>query len=107
MSALEHASGEILGHAVGLADQLGQQLFAARRAHIDGDAQLLGVVVVVTAAEFEAPTLVDVGPDAAQDVPTPFAHRVLDADHLRAERGEEPRRAGARQLAAQVADAQM
>ena len=36
-----------------------------------------------------------------------LAHRILDADHLGAERGEEPGRAGAGELAGEVADAEV
>ena len=43
----------------------------------------------------------------AHDVPRALAHRVLDADDLRAERGEEPGGAGPGQLSAQVADAEV
>ena len=57
------------------------------------------------AAELDAPAVVDEGRDAAQDVPAPSPHRVLDADHLRAERGERARRARARELPGEVADA--
>ncbi len=103
--ALQHAGGEILGHAVGLGDQLGQQLLAALGAQVERDPELADIVIVVAAAEFQAAPLVDVRADAAQDVPAALPHRVLDADHLGAERGEPLGRAGARQLAAEVADA--
>ena len=45
------------------------------------------------------------GRHAAQDVPRALAHRVLDADHLGAERGEELGGAGAGELPGEVADA--
>jgi hypothetical protein len=40
-----------------------------------------------------------------KDVPAALAHRILDADDLGAERGQPLGRAGAGQLAAEIADA--
>jgi hypothetical protein len=103
--ALQHAGGEVLGHAVGLADQVGQQFLAALGAHVDRDAELAGVVVVVAAAELQPAPLIHVGSDAAQYVPAPLAHRVFDPDYFGAERGQPLGRPGAGQLAAEIADA--
>src|SRR6201999_4114435 len=80
-------------------------LLAALGAQVERDPQLLGVVVVVAAAELDPAPLVHERADAAQDVPAPLPHRVLDADHLGAERRQPLGRAGAGQLSAEIADA--
>ena len=103
--AREHAGGEVLGDDVGDGDELAQQLLAALGAQVERDAELLDVVVVEAAADLDAAPLVDERRRAAQDVPRALAHRVLDADHLGAERGEEPGGARAGELPAEVADA--
>ncbi len=66
---------------------------------------LLDVVVVEAAAEIDPAPLVHIGADAPQDVPSALAHRILDPDHLGPESGEPLGRACARQLAAEVTDA--
>ena len=48
---------------------------------------------------------VDIGGDAAQDVPAALAGRILDADDLGAERGQPFCGAGPGQLPAEIADA--
>ena len=101
----ENARGEVLGNHVGDRDELAQQLLALVGAQVDGDAELLDVVVVERSAEFDSPPVVDVGRRAAQDVPPALLDRVLDADDLRAHRREEARGAGARELSSEVADA--
>ena len=78
---------------------------AALGAQVERDAELLDVVVVEPAAELDAAPVVDERRRAAHDVPRALRHRVLDPDHLRAERREEPRGARAGELAAEVADA--
>ena len=105
--ARQHARGEVLGDDVGHRDELAQQLLAALGAQVDGDAELLDVVVVEAATHLDAAAVVAVGRHAAHDVPHALADRVLDADDLGAERGEEPRCARARELTAQVADAEV
>ena len=105
--AREHAGGEVLGDHVGDGDELAQQLLAALGAQVERDPELLDVVVVEAATDLDAAPVVDERRRAAHDVPRPLAHRVLDADHLGAERGEEPGRPGARELAAEVADAEV
>ena len=101
----EYAGSEVLGDRVGDGDELAQQLLAALLAKVDRDPELLDVVVVEGAAEVDAAPVVDERRHPAQDVPGALSHRVLDADHLGAERGEELGRAGPGQLAGEVADA--
>ena len=102
---LHHAGGEVLGDGVRDAHQLGQQLLAPLGAQVQRDAELLDVVVVEAGAAVGAAVAVEVRAELAHDVPQALGDRVLDADHLRAERREHARRAGAGQLAGQVADA--
>ena len=103
----EHAGREVLGDDVGDRDQPADELAAALGAQVDGDAELLDVVVVERAAHVDALAVVDERRHAAQDVPPAALHRVFDPDHLRAERGESARRARARELTREVADAEV
>ena len=100
----EHAGGEVLGDRVGDRDELAQDLLAAFLAQVDGDPELLDVVIVEGAPEVDAAPVVEEGRHPAQDVPGALAHRILDPDHLGAERGEELGGAGAGELAGEVAD---
>ena len=75
------------------ATSLPQQFLAALLAQVDRDPELLDVVVVEGAAQVDAAPVVDVRRHPAEDVPGALAHRILDPDHLGAERGEELRRA--------------
>ena len=63
------------------------------------------VVVVEAAAEVGSATLVDEGRHRTQDVPRALVHRVLDADHVRAEGRQPLRRARTGELTGEVADA--
>ena len=105
--ALEHAGREVLRHHVRDRDQPAEQIARALRARVEGDAELLDVVVVERPAEVDAAPLVRKRWDAAQDVPPALPHRILDADHLRAERGQESRRACAGELSGEITDAEM
>jgi hypothetical protein len=105
--ALEHALREILAHHVGALHDLGQDLARPLGTKIQRDAELLDVVIIETAAEIRAAALVHERRHRAQDVPEPHRDRVFDADHLRTERGEPLRGAGAGELAGEVADAEM
>src|SRR5204862_8175290 len=86
--AREHAGREVLGDRVRHRDELAEELLAALLSEIDGDAELLDVVVVERAAEVDAATIVDEWWNAPQDVPCALTDGILDADHLRAERSE-------------------
>ena len=105
--AVEDARREVLGHDIGDADELPEQLTGAFGAQVERDAQLLDVVVVEGAPEFDAAALVDVRGIAAKDVPAPLGYRVLDTDDLRSEGGKEPGCPGAGQLPGEVADTEM
>jgi hypothetical protein len=101
------AGREVLRDDVGDGDQVPHELTTALGAEVDGDAELLDVVIVERAAHVDALAVVDEGRDTAEDVPATALHRVLDPDHLRAERGQRARRPRARELAGEVADAEM
>src|SRR5262249_24515808 len=80
------------------------QFLATLLPQVDRDSEFLDVVVVERAAEVDAAAIVDEWWNAAQDVPGPLPDGVLDADHLRAERGEEFRGSRAGELPGEVAD---
>ena len=96
---------EVLGHRVRDPDQVGQQLLAPVGAQVEGDAELLDVVVVEARAAFGTEVVIDPGPDLADDVPHALPDRVLDANDLGAEGGQHPGRPGPGQLTGQIADA--
>ena len=102
----EHALGEVLADDIGDLHQLGEDLLSAPGPQVQGDAVLVCVVIVEPTPEFDTAPLVDEGRYPAQDVPAPLTHRVFDADHLGAERGQPLRCARAGQLAGEVTDAQ-
>ena len=83
------------------------RLAARLQAQVQGDAQLLDVVIVERAAELNAPALVDVGRRTPEDVPSTLADGVFDPDHPGAQRREITGRAGPGELAGQVADRQV
>ena len=101
----EHSRREVLGHRVGDGHELGEQLAAAIGAQVERDAQLLDVVVVEAGAAIEARPIVGEGLDTPKQVPASLPDRILDADDLSAERGEQAGRPRAGQLPRQVADA--
>ena len=105
--AVEDARREVLGHDIGDADELPEQLTGAFDAQVERDAQLLDVVVVVGAPEVDAAALVDLRRVAAKDVPAPLRYRILDTDDLRPEGCKEPGCPGAGQLPGEVADTEM
>ena len=81
-----------------IATSRAQELPAALGAEVERDAELLDVVVVERAAEVDAARSSTKGGTPRRMSQRP-AYRVLDADDLRAERGEEAGRAGAGELA--------
>ena len=96
---------EVLGHHVGAGDEAEEELLARVGPEVQRRPELLDVVVVEHAAEVDAAPLVDVGRGAADDVPAALVGRILDPDHLGAERGQDPGGARTGEDAAQVADA--
>ena len=102
-AVLHHARREILADDVADGDQLTQQLLTFVSTQVDRHAALADVVIVETDAQVHPPTLVDVGADAAQRVPEPLVHRVLDADDFGPECGQNLRGARTGELATQVA----
>ena len=55
----------------------------------------------------EPAPIIDVRRHPAQDVPAPLPNRILDPDHLGAERRQKLRCAGTGELTGEVADAQL
>ena len=109
--ALHHARGEVLGDDTGRGDQPVGQFAPLGAAHVDGHAELVAAVVVEQAAlvRIGVGVLVAVGArlalvdrQAARHV-EPLA--VLDPDHLGAEVGQQPGRAGADAHPAEIGDA--
>ena len=94
---VDGAGPEVLDHDVGAADQLGQQLLAALRLGVEGDAPL----VAVEHREVERVGVRHVAQLAARRV----ALRVLELDHVRAHPGEQLTAGGSRLDMGHVQDA--
>ena len=105
--ARQHSGGEIFGDDVGAGHDLGEELPTALRAQVQGDRQLLDVVVLEATAELAPTALVDERLHPPEDVPATFGDRVLDLDDLRPERGQRAGRPGTGELAGEVADPQV
>ena len=102
-----HAFGEVFGDGVAHGYEVGENPLGFRLSHVEGDAELLDVVVVESPAEVYAAPLVGPRPVAAKDVPLPLPQPVFDANDLRPERGENAGSPRARELPGEVAHANL
>ena len=95
---VERAGAEILQEHVRLLDQLAEQLLAARRFQVERQAALVGV----EQEEKEAVAVLDVAHVAARHI---AALRLLELDHVGAEKAEDLRAGGPRLVVRHVDDA--
>ncbi len=100
---LHHASAEVLRDDIADGDYLAHNLLAAFTLRIQRNPQLLHIMIVEHPAEVSAAPLVNVRPVPPEDVPSPLAQPVLDANHLRTKRREKPSRARTCKLPRKVA----
>jgi hypothetical protein len=96
---------EVLRDDVGYLDELPKQLLAALGLQVEGDAQLLDVVVVEATPLLQPALPVFEGPGAAHDVPAAVVGRILDPNHLGTKCREQACGPSTRQHTAEVADA--
>ena len=100
---LHHARAEVLRDNIADGDYLAHNLLAALTFRIQRYPQLLHIMIVEHPAEVSAAPLVNIRPIPPENVPSPLAQPVLDANNLRPKRCEEPGRARPRKLPRKVA----
>ena len=107
LPALHHPRGEVLDHDVRDGDQALQQLAAARIAEVEGDAELVDVLLAepVAVVEVRLDVLRTARVRVAIVVVDRAGRRPLDLDHLGAERAKDARAPGAGAHPAEIDDA--